>query len=45
MSPIDRQIVLGERPEARLINGVENLPAALIGLLARKNVGKRMVRV
>ena len=28
-----------------VIDGLENLPAALIGLLAGENVGKRMVRV
>jgi NADPH-dependent curcumin reductase CurA len=28
-----------------IINGLENLPAALIGLLAGQNVGKRMVKV
>jgi NADPH-dependent curcumin reductase CurA len=28
-----------------VIEGIENLPAALIGLLAGENVGKRMVKV
>jgi NADPH-dependent curcumin reductase CurA len=28
-----------------VIDGLENLPAALIGLLAGENIGKRMVRV
>jgi NADPH-dependent curcumin reductase CurA len=28
-----------------IIEGLENLPAALVGLLAGDNVGKRMVRV
>lgn len=28
-----------------IIDGLENTPAALIGLLAGENVGKRMVRV
>ena len=28
-----------------IVDGFENLPAALIGLLADDNVGKRMVRV
>jgi len=28
-----------------VIDGLENLPAALIGLLAGENVGKRMVKV
>jgi len=28
-----------------IIDGLENLPAALIGLLAGENRGKRMVRV
>jgi hypothetical protein len=27
------------------VDGFENLPAALIGLLAGENIGKRMVRV
>ena len=28
-----------------IIDGLENLPGALIGLLAGKNIGKRMVKV
>jgi NADPH-dependent curcumin reductase CurA len=28
-----------------IVDGLENLPAALIGLLAGENRGKRMVRV
>ena len=28
-----------------IIDGFENLPAALIGLLAGENVGKRMVKI
>jgi len=28
-----------------IIDGLENLPAALIGLLAGENIGKRMVKV
>ena len=28
-----------------IIDGLENTPAALIGLLAGENIGKRMVRV
>jgi NADPH-dependent curcumin reductase CurA len=28
-----------------IIEGLENLPAALVGLLAGDNVGKRMVKI
>jgi len=33
------------RVEEDVINGLENTPAALIGLLAGENRGKRMVKV